>query len=127
MHVSVCKYPHKYMKHSVDFDVLGRAQDLKRMARGQNRTDNLTIMQLPAIFQRLTLFSMLEFVNEHKNYFDRLKANQKLAAWVPFDVIADTMILCVHGKGFCKIYVQQPWKRTTLMVMFYIMLCYTLP
>ena len=80
MHVSFCKYAHKYMKHSVDFDVFGRAQDLKRMTRGINRTDFLTIMQLRAIFQRLILFSMLEFVNEHKNYFDWLMANQKLAA-----------------------------------------------
>ena len=75
MHVSFYKCAHKYMKHSVNFDVLGRAQDLKRVARDQNRTDFLTIMHLPAIFQRLTLFPMLEFVNEHKNYFDRMMAN----------------------------------------------------
>ena len=75
MHVSFCKYAHKYMKHSVGFDIFGRAQDLKPMPRDQNRTDFLTSMHLPAIFQRLTLFPMLEFVNEHKNYFDRLMAN----------------------------------------------------
>ena len=75
MHVSFYKYTHKYMKHSVDFDVFGRAQDLKRVTRYQNRTDFLTIMHLPGIFQRLTLFPMLEFVNEHKNYFDRMMAN----------------------------------------------------
>ena len=75
MHVSFYKYAHKYMKHGVDFDVFGRAQDLKRVTRGQNRTDFLTIMHLPAIFQRLTLFPMLEFVNEHKNDFDRMMAN----------------------------------------------------
>ena len=52
-----------------------RAQDLKRMARDQNRTDFLTIMHLPAIFQRVTLFPILEFVNEHKSYFDWLMVN----------------------------------------------------
>ena len=75
MHVSFCKYAHKYMKHSVDLDVFVRAQDLKRMTRDQNRTEFLTIMHLPAIFQRLTLFPIVEFVNEHKNYFDRLMVN----------------------------------------------------
>ena len=75
MHVSFYMYAHKYMKHSVDFDVFGRAQDLKRVTCYQNRTDFLTIMHLPGIFQRLTLFLMLEFVNEHKNYFDRMMAN----------------------------------------------------
>ena len=75
VHVSVCKYAHKYMKHSVGFDVFGRAQDLKRMPRDQDRTDFVTSMHLPAIFQRLTLFPMFKFVNEHKNYFDRLMAN----------------------------------------------------
>ena len=30
----------------------------------------------------------------------------------------------VHGKGFRKIYVQQPWKKTNILVMLYIMLCY---
>ena len=44
MHVSFCKYAHKYMKHSVDVDVFGREQDLKRMTRDHNRTDFLTIM-----------------------------------------------------------------------------------
>ena len=75
MHVSFCKYAHKYMKHSVDFYVFLRAQDLKSMTRDQNRTDFLTIMHLPAIFQRVTLFPILEFVNEHKSYFDRLMVN----------------------------------------------------
>ena len=42
------------------------------MPRDQNGTDFLTSMHLPAIFQRLTLSPMFEFVNEHKNYFDRL-------------------------------------------------------
>ena len=37
MHVSFCKYAHKYMKHSVDFDVFLRAQDLKRMTRDQKQ------------------------------------------------------------------------------------------
>ena len=123
MHVLFRKHAHKYMKHSVDFDVFGRGQDLKRVTRDQNRTDFLTIMQLPDTFQRLTLFFMLEFVNEHNNYFDRLMVNQKCASWVRFDVIVDTMILWVHGKGSCKIYVQ-PWKRNTLMVMLYIMYYY---
>ena len=63
------------MKHSVDFDGFLRARDLKRMTRDQNRTDFLTIMHLPAIFQRVTLFPILEFVNEHKSYFDRLMVN----------------------------------------------------
>ena len=75
MHVSFCKYAHKYMKHSVDFVGFLRAQDLKRMTRDQNRTDFLTIMHLPAIFQRVTLFPILEFVNEHKSYFDWLMVN----------------------------------------------------
>ena len=45
------KYTHKYMEHGVNFDVFERAQDLKRMAREQNRVDFFTIMQLTATFQ----------------------------------------------------------------------------
>ena len=102
------------------FWCFGRAQDLKRVTRNQNRTEFLSIVQLPAIFQRLTLLSMLEFVNEHKNYFDRLTANHKCGSRVWCDVIVDTMILWVHGKGSCKVYVQ-PWKWHALMVMLNIM------
>ena len=74
------KYTHKYMEHIVDFNVSGRTQDLKRMTRDQNSIDFLTIMQLAATFQHLTLFSKLEFVNAHTIYFDRLIATQKLAS-----------------------------------------------
>ena len=114
------------MEHRFDFDVLGREQDLKRMTRDQNSIDFLTIMQLTATFQHLALLSILEFVNAHTIYFDRLIATQKLASQVRFEVIVDTMILWVHDKGSCKIYVQQPWNRTTLMAMFFIMLFYLL-
>ena len=53
------------MENTVDFDVLGRAQDLKYMARDQNRIDFLTIIQSAATFQNLALFSIPEFVNVH--------------------------------------------------------------
>ena len=122
MHVFFFKYTHTYMEHRVYFDVFRRAWDLNRMARDQNRADFLTIMQLAVIFQHLALFSILVLVNAHTNYFDRLMANQKWASRVRFDVIVDMMILWIHGKGSCKIYVQQPWKRTTRMVMLFIMM-----
>ena len=79
MHVFFRKYTHKHMEHRVDFDIFGRAQDLKRMTRDQNNIDFLTIMQLAVTFQHLALFSTLEFVNAHTIYFDRLIATQKLA------------------------------------------------
>ena len=65
------------MEDKVDFDVFGRAQDLKRMTRDQNSIDFLTIMQIAATFQHLALFSILEFDNVHTIYFDRLIATQK--------------------------------------------------
>ena len=61
------KYTHKYMEHGVNFDVFERAQNLKRMTRDQNRVDFLTNMQLAATFQHMALFSILKFVNVHKN------------------------------------------------------------
>ena len=107
-------------KHS-RFWCFGRAQDLKRTARDQNRIDLLTIIQLAATFQHLALFSIAEFVSVHTNYFDRVMANQKWASQVRFDVIV-VMILWVHDKGSCKIYVQQPWKRTACFISFCIII-----
>ena len=45
MNVFFRQYMHKYMEHRVDFDMFGRAQDLKRMTWDQTRVDFLTIMQ----------------------------------------------------------------------------------
>ena len=45
MNVFFRRYTHKYMEHRVDFDMFGRAQDLKRMTWDQTRVDFLTIMQ----------------------------------------------------------------------------------
>ena len=47
------------MEDKVDFDVFGRAQDLKCMTRDQNSIDFLTIMQIAPTFQHLALFSIL--------------------------------------------------------------------
>ena len=97
-------------KHS-RFWCFGRALDLKRTARDQNRIDLLTIIQLAATFQYLALFSIAEFVNVRTNYFGRLMANQKWASQVRFDVIVDVMILWVHDKGSCKIYMYSSHER----------------
>ena len=37
MHLLLRKYAHKYMKHSVGFDILGRAQDLKRVTGDETK------------------------------------------------------------------------------------------
>ena len=77
MYFSASTHTHKYMEYRVDSDVFRRAQDLKRITRDQNKVGFLTIMQLAITFLHLVLFSILEFVNVHRNYFDRMMANQK--------------------------------------------------
>ena len=100
------------------FDVFERAQDLKRMT--QNRVDFLTIMQLAATFQQYALFSILKFFNVHATSFDRLMANQKWASWVRFDGHVVRRFRGYMTKD--PVQKQQPWKRTTRIVMPYIMM-----